>query len=103
MKFNSVEDFLDYIVTDEELQRKFLSAANESDIKSLLSDCGATFSPIEVRDVFLERHGSELNETQLESIAGGLSDAGIGAAVGLGAGAFIGTAVAVSASAAAAA
>lgn len=103
MPYNDADAFLDHIADDEALQEEFRSATTEDEIKAILAREQVTCTPDEIRDAFLERFGSELNEEQLSAIAGGMSGATIGAAVGLGAGVTIGVTVAVSASAAAAA
>jgi len=103
MPYNDADAFLDHIAEDETLQEEFRSATTEDQILAILAREEVTCTPTEIRDAFLERFGSELNEEQLEAIAGGMDAATIGAAVGVGAGITVGVAVAVGASAAAAA
>jgi predicted ribosomally synthesized peptide with nif11-like leader len=103
MTFSSADAFLDHVAATPSLQAEFTAASSEAEITALLAREGVTCTPADIREAFLERFGSELNEEQLEAIAGGTSGAVIGAAATIGAGVFIGTAIAVGASAAAAA
>jgi predicted ribosomally synthesized peptide with nif11-like leader len=103
MPYNDADAFLDHIAEDEALQQEFRSATTEDQILAILAREQVTCTPAEIRDAFLERFGSELNEEQLAAIAGGMDAATIGAAVGVGTGITVGVAVAVGASAAAAA
>jgi predicted ribosomally synthesized peptide with nif11-like leader len=103
MPYNDADAFLDHIAEDEALQEEFRSATTEDQILMLLTREQVTCTPAEIRDAFLERFGSELNEDQLAAIAGGMDAATIGAAAGLGAGITIGVGIAVASSAAAAA
>ena len=99
MSFNDPEAFLDHIAATPALQTEFTSASSDAEITRILQREGVTCTPADIREAFLERYGSELNEEQLEAIAGGASTgAVVGAAVIVGGGVFIGTAIAVGAS-----
>ena len=103
MPYKDADSFLDHLVTDPALGAEFTSADSEATILAILEREQVECTPAQIRDAFLERYGSELDEEQLAAIAGGVSAAGIGAAVGLSAGIAVGTAVGVGAAAAAAA
>ena len=100
MSKENVDAFLDRVSTDEAFAAQ-LDAAKEDPVavQALIAEAGFTVDPLEVRDAFLERFASELNEEQLAAIAGGLSDeqTSIVAGVTLG---TAGVAVAVGAAAA---
>lgn len=102
MPFTSADEFVDHLVNDPALGAEFEAATSEAEVIRILEREQVSCTPDEIREAFLERFGSELDEDQLAAVAGGVSGAAIGAAVGLGAGVAIGTAVAVGAAAAAA-
>lgn len=101
MSTEQAEAFIARLETDEAFAER-LAAIKESpdDVMDLVRSEGYDATPDEIRDAFLEHFGSELDERQLEAIAGGLSEAAGNGIIGAGFGVAV---VAIGAGAAAAA
>ena len=100
MSSESTSSFLDRLETDEAFAQQIADLREDpAAVQAAIAAAGFEVSPDEIREAFLERYGSTLNEEQLAAVAGGMDGVAI-AAISVSA---VGLAAAVGISAAAAA
>jgi predicted ribosomally synthesized peptide with nif11-like leader len=91
MSLEQAEAFLDSVQADEKFAQQLNEhRTNPDTIQTIVREAGFDATPDEIREVLVEKIGSELSEDQLAAIAGGLSqgDQDIAIAVGASVGVF---------------
>lgn len=103
MTIEQAEAFIVRLEADPEFADRLAEAkASPDQVMELVRAEGFDATPEEIRDVFLEHFGSELDEEQLAAIAGGLSGEQVGNIVtGVGVTVAVGAIAGASAAAAA--
>jgi predicted ribosomally synthesized peptide with nif11-like leader len=83
MSIDSAKNFLDKIQADAQFKQSIEDAADDDARRQLVKGAGFEFTKDELKEAAKGLSKQELNEDELESVAGGSSAAWTGAAAGV--------------------